>query len=309
VDRFGAHRVARDAGGADLILFVEVRAAGLLQQKLWRHPLVRRHPSRCFAFCSFDGVVPFLPGVYASLPRHRHDRSRHRSGHYLRALFRRVPAPAGTPADPPLLASFRGCLRTHAVRPGLAALSSARIRVEDSDGERDFKAPGRAYMGYSGAAVESYLRLIERSAFVLCPRGRGASSLRLFETLQLGRVPVIISDDWVAPDGPAWETFSVRVAERDVPRIPRILAELEPRAAEMGRRARAAWVEWFSEEVSFHRAVESCLDIARGRRATEPVRRWLSLARLFDPDFAALLWRTHSPRLARAVRPRSPASR
>jgi len=42
---------------------------------------------------------------------------------------------------------------------------------------------------------QNYARLIANSKFVLCPQGVGPSSLRLFETLLMGRAPVIISDE------------------------------------------------------------------------------------------------------------------
>ena len=50
--------------------------------------------------------------------------------------------------------------------------------------------------------------------------------------MRMGRVPVILSDDWVEPIGPSWEKFSIRIRERDVDRIP---APLEKREADRGR--------------------------------------------------------------------------
>ena len=47
-----------------------------------------------------------------------------------------------------------------------------------------------------------FREVLEASKFVLCPRGQGTSSIRLYETLASGRVPVIIADDWVARRGP-----------------------------------------------------------------------------------------------------------
>jgi hypothetical protein len=206
--------------------------------------------------------------------------------------------------NPRWLASFRGSLKTHTVRSALLAIASRRIRIEDSEPLQDWAAHGKHMMGYDDAAHASYLGRISESSFVLCPRGLGASSIRLFEVMQAGRVPVIISDAWVAPVGPAWETFSVRVPEREVGRLPHLLAALEPRAQTMGELARAAWQEWFSEEVSFHRAAQWCLDIAAARRASEPLRRWLAYRRLADDDFVSLLRSTGRGYLAGSVRRR-----
>ena len=82
------------------------------------------------------------------------------------------------------------------------------------------------------------------SKFVLCPRGLGTSSNRLYEVMQLGRVPVILSDDWDEPGGIPWATFSIRVSESRVAQLRAILERHAPVAAEMGARALSAWHEF-----------------------------------------------------------------
>ncbi|MCB9731737.1 MAG: exostosin family protein [Deltaproteobacteria bacterium] len=303
-DRFGVHEIVTRADDADIVLFVEYRGPGLYQAGLRRHPLVREDGARCFCFCSIDQVVPFMPGIYASLPEHRYDPSRHRSGHYVRGLFRPAPPYAGPlDGDARWLASFRGSLATHRVRRELARVAAGpRILVEDSEAKRRWGANGNLYMGYTGDVVSDYFGLIDASAFALCPRGYGASSMRLFEAMSRGRAPVIVGDAWVAPEGPDWGAFSVRVAERDVARLPSILAEREPEARAMGIRAREAWEAWFSEEASFHRVVGWCEELAAARRATEPARRWLAYGRLVDEDVLAMRLRSYRGRLRRLAR-------
>jgi hypothetical protein len=88
-----------------------------------------------------------------------------------------------------------------------------------------------------------YLTEIRTSKFVLCPRGLGTSSNRLYEVMQLGRVPVILADDWDPPRDLPWAEFSIRVAESDVPELRNILEPSESRAAAMGARAAAVWRE------------------------------------------------------------------
>jgi len=101
--------------------------------------------------------------------------------------------------------------------------------------------------------------------------------------MKAGRVPVILSDDWVAPEGPAWPSFSVRVAERDVKSLPEILEAHEGAAARMGRVAREQWELWFSESASFHRIVEWCLSIQQSRRLPERLMRVAVLWQLLEP--------------------------
>jgi len=298
-DRFGAHRVAESLADADLVLFVEQRGPGLYQRPLWDHPFVRLAPDRCFAFCAIDHVVPFLPGIYPSQPAHGYRPDRHRGGHYLQGLLRPNPGPLPL-ADPPrLLASFRGRFATHRIRRRLAQVAAGpRIVIENTDGAMAQERHGREFMGYGGEDVAAFYALTRDSAFVLAPRGYGASSMRLFEAMQVARAPVIIGDAWVPPVGPDWPSFSVRVREADVVGLPSLLADLEPRAAALGRAARQAWDDWFSEEVTFHRAVEWCLAIQRERPCHEPIARWTAYARLFDRDVLAARARNVRARLS-----------
>jgi hypothetical protein len=66
--------------------------------------------------------------------------------------------------------------------------------------------------------------------------------------MRAGRVPVIISDEWVEPLSIDWESFSVRVRENEIPEIPSILREMEPRSEQMGTEARKVWEDNFSLE-------------------------------------------------------------
>ncbi|WCJ59684.1 exostosin family protein [Fontisphaera persica] len=52
---------------------------------------------------------------------------------------------------------------------------------------------------------EDYLEIMGKSLFSLCPRGVGLSSIRLFESMEMGVAPVIIADDWLPCYGPKWD--------------------------------------------------------------------------------------------------------
>jgi hypothetical protein len=284
VDRFGTHGLVDDPGEADLILFVETStAAGPYFEHVRRHPVHRRHRARSYLFSSTDRVVPFLPGVYASLERRWQWRSWTRSGHYLGV--REEPGRAHDAAtSPSLLFSFVGAGGAHPVRRRILRLEHRDALLVDSDA-----APARA-----DDYGSRYVQAIRDSAFVLCPRGGGTATFRLFETMMLGRVPVIVSDGWVPPEGPDWPSFSLRVREADVAEIPALLEARQPSAGEMGKAARAAWVEWFSEEVSFHRTVELCLDLAARAESREGLRAYAPYVQLLRPYHAArwLKWKT-----------------
>jgi hypothetical protein len=102
---------------------------------------------------------------------------------------------------------------------------------------------------------------MRRSRFVLCPRGRGTSSFRLYEALAHGCVPVIISDGWVAPDGPDWDSFSIRWPERDAEGLAEMLEDRDAEWPQLSRAARSAYEAFFAPSVSFHQIVERCADL------------------------------------------------
>ncbi len=137
---------------------------------------------------------------------------------------------------------------------------------------------------------------MRNSKFVLCPRGRATVSIRLFETMELGRVPVILSDEWVPPDGPDWPGCSLRVPERRVGGLPALLRSCEPNAEEMGRQARAAWEQWFSPQMRVARTVSYAEDLLRGRGENDSEehyqKQWLS---------AGFAWKTAALRLEEVV--------
>jgi hypothetical protein len=147
------------------------------------------------------------------------------------------------------------------------SLSHPRAYLEDTSASvtPDQKKQTFFMMSYDSNDRTHYGDILARSKFVLCPRGYACSSWRLFESMKAGRVPVIISDQWVPPAGPTWESFSIRVRQNHVLQIPEILERHEPNAAIMGRLARKAWEEWFSQEVTFHRIVEWCLHLKQCR--------------------------------------------
>lgn len=73
--------------------------------------------------------------------------------------------------------------------------------------------------------INKFKELSNRSVFSLCPRGTGVSSIRLFETMGMGSIPVIIADNFQKPleNILNWEEFSITIKEKDICNIPEIL--------------------------------------------------------------------------------------
>lgn len=102
---------------------------------------------------------------------------------------------------------------------------------------------------------QRYLDALGASLTVLCPRGDGMNSIRFFETLSMGRIPVLIADGCLLPFASQipYERFVIRIPEQEVDHAPRIvrnwLAGKTPdELMRRCREARAAWERMLSPE-------------------------------------------------------------
>jgi len=233
---------------ADLILYCEdyQETEQTFAPKLRAEPAVAEFPEKVFVLSSEDRPLGFLPGLYVSMPRARFDDQRFRTSAYygsINPLIRDAEKERDT-ISPRWLFSFIGA-HTAAVRNALFKTFRTTERwwiQETGNAQYNIGVDDPA----KKAGQTSYLRTMLESQFVLCPRGFGTSSFRLFESMRLGRVPVILADEWVAPIGPAWPDFSLRLAEHSIEQLPALLASRAADAAEMGRLARQEWESWFS---------------------------------------------------------------
>jgi hypothetical protein len=201
----------------------------------------------------FDRPWCALPGVYVSMP------ARHFVAEHQRPWGYFAPQPLPAPNEnPDLLFSFVASNTTACRRP-LFALKHPHAIVEEVRGFQLWDPTSEKF----DERRARFKAALARSRFVLCPRGNATSSVRLYETLAVGAVPVIIADDWVPPVGPEWETFSIRWREG---RVDGLIEMLEARDAEwpsMSKRARRAYDDYFSPDVYFHHVAERCRELVQ----------------------------------------------
>jgi hypothetical protein len=283
LDRFAIHSAAERPDDADLLMFVETSGyAGYYFEQVRRHPQYRARPTESYVFCSTDRIIPMLPGVYAGVERSWYWPSWTRPSHYLGVRERGHLRYSRDHEDRTYLFSFIGATKSHPLRQRLMSIDHPNaLMIDTQAGPLD---PG-------SLTREEYERRyadsIKKSGFILCPRGGGPSSFRLFEAMMLGRAPVIVSDQWVPPTGPDWDSFSVRIKEADVHSIASVLEERSSEADRMGEVAREAWLDWFSEGASFHRVVEWTLELSASAPARAGIRRYASHLQLLRPYHSA----------------------
>ncbi len=253
---------------ADIIIFWEPhqRSQIIRIPRLRAHPLVQQFPNRVFVVSVEDSPLGLLSGLYTCLPRWRYHPHRHRTTLYYRTqnpYLRSLRAARQVPC-PPYLASFLGS-QSHGLRQRL-------FDMMDSLGTHNIKitaTPYNRYLVFQDPQLLpgqlAFLDSILDAKFSLCPRGNGAGSYRLQESLALGRAPVIISDAWVPVGGMEWNQFAIFVAEDSLQDLPAILRDHEPHWREMGDRARQVYESHFSQPVFALRCVEQIVAIYESR--------------------------------------------
>ena len=268
------HELASTPEDADAILFVE--ASHYLDdpffEELGANHILRQYRERCFVYSEHDLPWPKYPGLYCSLPRQCFDANRHATTRFIRLLN-----PVEPTGQTDLLFSFMGQCRIP-VRKRIMLLKHPRGIVADSSSFNPF---------YADKVMPQHLQfadLMRRSKFAICPRGAGAGSIRLFETLRAERVPIIVADDWVEPEGIDWPSFSIRVKEADVLRIPQIAEEQEHRWEAMAHAARRVWDEHFDDAVYFDCVGDTLAELLARRKRSEAVSQRM-------PSVAELSWK------------------
>ena len=263
-DLVGRHLNCDDPSAADRIVFVDLHQHpdDPFMAKLRAHDLVKAFPAKCLVYDQRDRPVPTLPGVYVSAKAGRRHNPRIAGGPY--PLLQTDVQPSDL--EPDLLWSFAGA-RTHPVRDIVLSLRDEQSVVLDTSGLPMFSAELED-QEIVDSARRDYRILLGRSRFVLCPRGHGPSSFRLFETLSAGRVPVVISDRWEAPPRINWDICTIRVAERDVADIPRILAVRASEWEQLAESARAVWANNFAAGHLWDHIAQSMATLSVRRRVT-----------------------------------------
>jgi len=108
-----------------------------------------------------------------------------------------------------------------------------------------------------------YVQNIVESDYVVCTRGAGNFSYRLYETLSCGRIPVFVDTDCVLPYDflVDWREHCVWVEEDDLPQIGERVLEFheglgEKEFVELQHHCRRFWEQYISPEgffSNFHR--------------------------------------------------------
>ena len=133
--------------------------------------------------------------------------------------------PNATPPDRVIPFSFCGATYTHPCRSSLFQLfgGDPRFLLRQTNNWHFDKSPEE-----QSSLEKSYKSILSQSIFSLCPRGTGPSTIRIWDSLAMGSIPVIIADDLKLPlnDRVAWGDIIYRVKEGELSNILHLVSPL-----------------------------------------------------------------------------------
>jgi hypothetical protein len=250
----GNHALVTTAEEAELVLAPIAKGGyGPTFAHLRKWPQLSENLSRLLVYSEEDNPYPVFPGLYPACKRLWKKVSWAAPAHYRLSNIFDFNIEKAELNKKDILFSFVGTGRSDPVRARVLALSDSEACLVDVSSGEDlwWNCSHEAQLSIR----QRYRDVMVRSKFVVCPRGYAPSSMRLFEALEAGAVPVILSDRLLLPEGPDWERFAVRLPERAVSQLPAVVRNFEPHSKLMGELARAAWEEYFSPTASFNSLV------------------------------------------------------
>jgi hypothetical protein len=268
------------AEDADMILFLESATYKPRTHiaNLCREPLLQRYAGKLFTYNYQDGAAGFLDGVYVHTEKNRFISGRHKAWSTLwphNELIYEIEDAEIDGVRPAVFCSFRGSL-------------SSPFRKKLVDHYKD-----KANQGFTINLIDrwydhrqnekrSYIDEILQSRFVLCPKGVCSYTPRFFETMALGRVPVLLADDWVAPENLDLASIAIVVPEKNYADLEEILRSKEKQAEEMGRNGRRYWLKYFSKKVRLRALIDLARSLQTERKISptldDYLERWSSLS-------------------------------
>lgn len=92
----------------------------------------------------------------------------------------------------------------------------------------DIYKPFNRFVTSQKMPLPTYCDVISQSVFSLCPRGYGATSFRIMESLQYGAIPVYISDVHIEPHGIPFGEYGIIIDSSLADNIPECLSLFSP---------------------------------------------------------------------------------
>lgn len=239
---------------------------------LTKDPLLSRFYEKTFTINNDDAATGLLPGLYTSLPKSRFDPTLHVAVPYIEFPNDLVFSGNHEASNPRYLASWRGNTKSNALR---------RRMVESLGARHAFcLETTKSWMNHKADEKASYVEVMMNAKFSLCPAGWAPVSFRIYESMAVGRCPVILADQLVLPSGPDWSSCALFFAEKELSHLEDYLRKHEYRYRELGAKAKAEFDSYFADAVVAEYYAKKLIALIFSARQTSreaEIRRWNSL--------------------------------
>jgi hypothetical protein len=262
-DPYKVHQFVANPENADIIIFAEHHLGfDPYYFEVLKNKIYKTFKKKCYLYHDNDKSLTLMPTVSPSVRASEFNPAFNQPYSYMIQIEKNQYLRQYTSSiEKKYLFSFIGASRTSPIRKKILSLIFERSYLLDTSDKNSWELSGNEKDNY----YKSYAQICLESKFILCPKGVGPNSYRLYECLEMGIPPVIISDEWIATPEPMWDDFSIRVSEADIHKIPEILAQREHESDIMGELARKAWMDWFAKDKQFHHLTEACLLLHKSR--------------------------------------------
>jgi hypothetical protein len=162
--------------------------------------------------------------------------------------------------------AIRSCRRTVGLTTNFLLRPAASFVVDE-----DKWGTGRLRNDGGGSFQSTFLSNMSDSDYILCTRGFGNYSFRLYEALSCGRIPVFVDTDCLLPfpDNPLWRSATLWVDHADVGSAGERIVEHHRRISpdtfiDRQHEARRFWDEWLSPLGFFRRFAATVATVLSG---------------------------------------------
>ncbi len=221
-------------------------------RSLKNDPVFRKYANKIFTINTDDCATGLVKGFYTSLPKKRYDPKVHLILPYL-WMPNELILNKEQEVTPAYLATWRGNSKSNRIRNKIVKLFS-NVAAFDIH-------PTKSWFNHSVEEKQLYKNSLMNAKFSLCPGGWAPVTFRIYESMAVGRCPVILADQFVPPVGPDWESFSIFVSENKVSQLKEIIQEKEHLYQELGEKAYQAWLTFFSPSNVYSHYSQTLVDL------------------------------------------------
>jgi hypothetical protein len=234
-------------------------------------PIISKYAHKVYTINDDEYATGLLRGLYTTLPKFRFNIEYHVAVPFMQYPNEFVFSNIGKEIKPCYLASWRGNIKSNSLRKKLIAYHDLTqgILLEQTN----------CCLNLDSTEKSAYITVVKNAKFSLCPAGRTPVNHRIYESMALGRCPVIISDQFVRPNGPKWNSCALFFRERDLVNLESYLKIHESDHKKFGDNAFSEWERHFSPNnlsKYYANALISVLQKPHNNSAEKEIQRWKS---------------------------------